>query len=261
MARQVFEALVPLALCCALFAMLANADQNDPKQTGPVALVIQYKCLPRQRGEFRQRLAEENLRRFAQLKSDSVLADYRILFSRYVDTNLWDALALLTFRRYEDAARWRKVEEATPAGLSQEALALTTSIETYPADLMRQAQSEQAAPQAVYLVVPYSFSIPVPAYLKYVDDYVSPQFKGWMEEGILTSYQVYLQRYAAGRPWDTLIFLKYKDDESLGQRETVVAKIRAQLQSNAVWKAASDNKQSLRVEKEAVIADELTSVH
>jgi hypothetical protein len=256
MARQVFKALILLALICSW----TTADQDDPKQTGPLALIIQYKCLPGQRAEFRQRLIAMELGSLAKLQSDGVLAEHHVLFSRYVDTNSWDALALLTFHRYADVVRWRRVEESSPAGLTQGTIALTSSIETYPVDLMRQAMAEERPVRPVYLVVPYTYSVPVPAYLKYVDDYVSPQFKGWMQEGILSGYQLYLQRYTAARPWDTLIFLQYKDDESFGQREKIVAKVRAQLQGNPVWKAASDNKQSLRVEKEAIIADELAPV-
>ena len=107
-------------------------------------------------------------------------------------------------------------------------------------------------------MVPYTITVTPAAYLKYADEYVRPQFDGWIKEGILSSYQFFMQRYTAGRPWDTLIFLQYKDGESFGLREKIVAKVRAQLQSNPVWKAASDTKQSLRVEKEAIIADELT---
>ena len=70
---------------------------------------------------------------------------------------------------------------------------------------------------------------------------------------------MYMQRYTAGRPWDTMIFLRYKDDLSFGRREQIVNKVRAELAKNPVWKAISDNKQSVRVEKEAIIADDLTA--
>jgi hypothetical protein len=258
-ARQVFETLISLALICISPLRALAADQDDPKQTGPVGLIIQYKCLPGQRVAFRQRLIATGLPRFAELQTSGILAEYHVLFSRYVDTNSWDALALLTFRDYTQAARWRRVEETTPAGLQPDTLTLTFSVETYPVDLMRRAMSDENLPRPVYLVVPYTYSVAATAYLQYVDTYVRPQFDGWMREGILAGYQIYLQRYTAARPWDTTIFLKYKDDDSFGQREKIVAKVRAQLQSNPVWKAASDSKQNLRVEKEAIIADELVA--
>jgi hypothetical protein len=256
MARQISQAFIGFALVAIALAWFAFAD-DDPRQAGPLSLVIQYKCLPANRAEFRRRLIQSDMPNFAQRKADGMFADCRVLFSRYVDTNVWDALALLTFNRYAEVERWRHVEERSPAGLGEGTLALTTEIGTYPVDLMRQAHTDQRAPRPVYLVVPYTYTVATPAYLKYADDYVIPQFAGWMGEGILGGYELYLQRYTAARPWDTLIFLEYKDDESFGQRESVVAKVRAKLQNNPVWKAASDNKQNLRVEKEAVIADEI----
>src|ERR1700686_3168556 len=95
-------------------AALGAADQEDPKASGPVGLVIQYKCLPGQRAAFRRHLLDTGVQRFAQWQSDGMLAEYHLLFSRYVDTNGWDALALVTFHRYADVARWRKVEETMP---------------------------------------------------------------------------------------------------------------------------------------------------
>jgi hypothetical protein len=249
--------LITLALVCCSVLPGNAADQDDPKQTGPLTLVIQYKCLPSQRAEFRRRMVSTGLESYRRWQADGILSEYHLLFSRYLDTNGWDMLALLTFPRYADVARWRRVEETMPAGLPADAIPLTSTVETYPADRMRPRSLAQPSERPVYLVVPYTISVPVPAYLKYFDDYVGPQFEGWIQEGVLANYQVFLQRYTAGRPWDVLIFLAYKDDEGFGQRERIVAKVREQLQSNPVWKAASDNKQNLRVEKQAIIADEL----
>jgi hypothetical protein len=238
-------------VCCA-------AAQDDPKQTGPLTLVIQYKCLPGQRAEFRRRVVNAGLRNFEQWQTDGLLASYHLFFSRYVDTNGWDLLTLLTFHSYADVARWRRVEESLPAGIPADALSLTSSVETYPADLMRQGSSSEVPVKPVFFVIPYTVSVAAPTYLKYFDDYVKLQFEGWIREGVLSTYQAFTQRYTAGRPWDSLIVLAYKDEDSFGQREKVVAKVREQLQSNPAWKAASDNKQSLRVEKLAIVADELS---
>ncbi len=224
--RQVVYA----ALICFASFLSSAADKDDPKQTGPLTLIIQYKCLPGQRTEFRQRMAVIGLHNFEKWKADGILSAYQLLFSRYVDTNGWDMLALLTFEKYADLSRWRAVEASMPAGLPVDAVSLSSSVETYPADLMRQGTSRQSGVRPVYLVVPYTISVAAPAYLKYFDVYVRPQFEGWIQEGVLSRYQVFMQRYTAGRPWDTLILLTYKDDESLGQRETVVAKVREKLQ-------------------------------
>ena len=255
MARQIFKALTLLAL-----STLASAA-DDPKQTGPIGLIIQYKCLPAQRVDFRQRLIGGTLPSLARWQSDGILSEYHLLFSRYVDTNSWDALLLLTFRNYSEVTRWRHVEESSPAALHPDTLNIAVSIETYPVDLMRQGTQGDNPIHPVYLVVPYTYSVATPAYLNYFDSYVAPQFQGWIKEGILSGYRAYLQRYTAARPWDTLIFLEYKDDEDFGQRERVVAKVREQLQADPDWRKFSDSKQNLRVEKEAVIADELVLHH
>ena len=256
MSRHILQTVISLALVCAAPVRIRAADQGDPKQTGPVGLIIQYKCLPGHRVQLRQSM-EQELKRLADMQSNGVLAEYHVLFSRYVDTNAWDALTLLVFRDYSQVSHWRRVEQIAPAGLSPSTLALTLGVETYPVDLMRQTFSNENVPRPVYLVVPYTISVSPPAYLQYADEYVRPQFDGWIKEGILAGYEIYMQRYTAARPWDTMIFLRYKDDDSFGQRENIVARVRQQLQSNPTWKAASDNKQSLRIEKQAVIADEL----
>jgi hypothetical protein len=87
---------------------------------------------------------------------------------------------------------------------------------------------------------------------------VVPQIDGWIREGVLVSYGLYLNRYYAGRPWDSLLILEYKDLESFGQRESVIAKVRAALSADPKWKALSENKKNLRTEKETVLAEDLS---
>lgn len=236
------------------------ADANDPAQSGPVSLVIQYRCLPGQRASFRQHLSSAGVQSFSQWQTDGMIADYHLLFSRYVDTNGWDALALVTFHRYSDVTRWRRVEATTPAGLPERILGMTTNVETYPVDLLRQSASSDRPLHPVYLVIPYTVTVAPPDYLQFFDDYAVPQWSGSIEEGILASYQLYRQRYTAARPWDALLLLQYKDDDAFGLREKVDAQTRARLQSNPGWKLASDSAQNVRVERQAIIADDL-SVH
>ncbi len=260
MARQVFEALILLALVCAPPPLASAADQEDPKQTGPVALIIQYECLPRDRAEFRHRLGTEDMQSFA--RSESRWPPGRLpyplqpLRGHKQRGMRWPSSLSAGIRMSRAGAEWRRNRRRGSArGLP--------GADDHRRNLSRRSDAAgrirtESPAHAVYLVVPYTYSVSTPAYLKYFDDYVGLQFKGWMAEDVLAGYQLYLQRYTAARPWDSLIFLKYKDDESFGQRERIVAKIRAQLQDNPTWKAASDNKQNLRVEKEAVIADELS---
>ena len=82
-----------LLLCLAAGAALAQ-------DTGPAALVIAYRCAPAQRVALRQHKLSSGLRQFRCWREAGIVADYRVLFSRYVDTDNWDMLSLLTFSTY-----------------------------------------------------------------------------------------------------------------------------------------------------------------
>lgn len=242
-------------LLCAAAALALHAQ--DPRESGPTTLLITYRCLPEKRPDLRNFMRLDGIQRLEGYRRNAILGNYRILLSRYADSNNWDMMVLLGFPDYAAVEKWKRVEHESPAGLPPSVLAMAVSINTYPLDLMRRKAIEETPLLPVYLVIPYTYSVATPAYLQYVDDYVTPQFDGWIQEGVLAQYDIFLQRYGAGRPWDALFFLEYKDDDSLGQREKIVAKVRQRLQANPKWRAIADNKQSIRVEKEAIVADEL----
>ncbi len=252
-----------MARICGLLclAALAATAQQDPRETGPTTLVIQYRCPPNNRVQLRQFMRDQGLKQLESWKRNSILAGYRVLFSRYVDTNNWDMAAILSFSMYDNVVKWRSVEHGSPAGLPDAALAWTTSVNTYPADLMVANAAETAPQHPVYLVIPYTISVAPPAYLEYFHSYVQPQCDGWIKEGVLGRYELYMQRYPAARPWDSLLILQYNDDDSLGARERVIAKVRQRLQSDPAWKELAGSKQNIRTEKEAVVADELALTH
>src|SRR5260370_23588051 len=110
--------------------------------------------------------------------------------------------------------------------------------------------------KSVFFVIPYDV-VDLEEYKSYVAGYVIPQMDGWIREGVLRSYSLYLNRYYAGNPWDSLLILEYKDMESFGQRENVIAKVRAALSTDTKWKALSDNKKNLGTEKETMLAEEV----
>ena len=245
---------IALALIAAL-TWLQPAVAADPRESGPLAIVITYHAAPANRAAFRKAMQESEVPRFERWKSDGVLKEVRILFNRYVDSAAWDAMALITFARYDDLQAWKRIEQASPAGISPATLALTTAIETTPGDFMR--AEGRGHPGSTWLVIPYEYVVPVNDYIAYLDGYVVPQLQGWMEEGPLASYGVLLARYPAGRPWQSMLILEYRDDAALGARDATTAKVRERLKANAKWKAISDSKKNVRNEKSPVIADEL----
>ena len=92
-------------------------------------------------------------------------------------------------------------------------------------------------------------------YKKYFEVYVKPQNDGWLREGALSWWGVYLNQHNTGSPWDIIFLYEYSDMVGLARRDNVKESVRAQLTKDPVWKAASDNKQSLRIEDQVIIMD------
>lgn len=84
-------------------------------------------------------------------------------------------------------------------------------------------------------MIPYQVLVPSPEYLSYVDAYVVAQFDGWIAEGVLNSYEIQASRFPAGRPWASLILLRYHDDAALERRDETTALVRRQLAQNPQW--------------------------
>lgn len=254
--RTRFAGLLLLLLCAA--ALPATAA--DPRDSGPLELVVMVHVPPGQRLVLREAMQTDGLRQYAQWKREGLLEDYLVLFNRYVDNENWDAMVTLTFADHAAAARWKQIERTRPAGLPPAALAAASKIESAPSDLHhhRSAEGDVAPADAVYVVLPYNYLVSTNEYLQYVDTYLLPQTDGWLREGVLKSYDVHLNRYPAGRWWSSLLVLQYRSDDALGRRDAAMAKVRAELrENNPAWKAASDSKQNIREGRQYIIAERL----
>ncbi|OOG55003.1 hypothetical protein B0E47_09245 [Rhodanobacter sp. B05] len=196
--------------------------------------------------------------RLRKWKEHGLLAGYRLLASRYADDGQWDVMEILDFRDDAALARWNSLESNSVGGLSAGALALVQSVTTTPVERVDAGGSRTASDSAV-LVVPYVAHVSADEYQSYLDGYTIPQFKGWIAQGILDSYDVLTSIYPAGRPWTTLIVLRYRNDAALARREQVKAKVRADLTTDAAWMAFSKNKKNIRAEGVAALADELAA--
>jgi hypothetical protein len=138
---------------------------------------------------------------------------------------------------------------------------LAKPVDTYSADLPWEGQADDPGPEedGVYYVIPYEYAS-ADQYRKYVDGYVIPQVTGWMREGVLAGYRIFMNRYQVGRPWDSLFVYRYRNLESFGRRDEIVAKVRRTLVDNPEWKQLSDIKQTIRTESENTIAEALQPV-
>lgn len=241
------------------FLCMGTAHAADQRAGGPLSLIISYHASPANRAALRQELQGEGAAALQHWKQEGVLSDYHLLFGRYADGDNADAVAVLTFSDYAALSRWNRIEQTSPGGLPKKAQALASTIQTAPADMLRSGGSDTAAADSVFLVIPYQVMIPEAEYVKYADGYAIPQFEGWIKEGVLKRYEILVDRYAAGRPWSTMVLLEYKNDAALGQREAVVDRVRARLKEDPQWKAISDDKKHIRNELQLVIADPLVA--
>lgn len=254
-----------LSLCCLLSALLLNLLLTDLAAAAELAvndeasaLVISYHVAPLQRPALRRELEKSGLRQFQRWKNEGILKTYRLFFSRYADSDHWDAMALLTFSSSANVERWKTLEQTTPGGLTRKALALVRAIHSAPVVLARSNSAAETPGNPVFLVIPYLTLVSMGDYLKYADGYVIPQFDGWIGEAVLSQYEVWVSSFPAGRPWSAMVILAYQDEAALARRNAVVAKVRARLKEIPEWKAISDNKKSVRDEKLVVIADQIS---
>jgi DNA-binding Lrp family transcriptional regulator len=236
----------------------ASAVAQSPPTTGPTHILSAYRSEPANRPAFRTYLQRDMLARLEKLKREGVLSGYQILFNPFTTAYTWDAMTILRFANYADTLRWVQIERTTPGGLNAAGLRLAKPIDTYSADLPWEGQADDPGPEkdGVYYVIPYEYSA-ADQYRKYVDAYVIPQVTGWMREGVLGSYRIYMNRYPVGRPWDSLFVFRYRNLEAFGRREEIIAKVRKTLVDQPVWKQFSDIKQTIRTESENTIAEAL----
>ena len=252
--------VVPAQMILLVSLCFGQQPYSTLKQAGPRSLLIALNCKPADRPALRRAIQTSAVSRLSALAKDGALRSYRVLFNRFVDTDTWDALIVLEFSGDAGSQTWAAIEAVSPAGLDPEAAKLLTAGVTYQADLV---SHQELPPQAgsgkhVYLVIPYTIDPNSPDdYVKYAQGYVVPQLQGWMKEGVLSRWDLFVSRYAAGRPWQAALVLEYRDEAAFGRRDEVIAKVRSDLAQNAEWKAISDNKHKMRTELRAVTAEEL----
>ena len=249
---------LPAALGCA--ALAAPAAAADPAATlqqdqqMPRTLVIAYRTGPAQRPAFRRYLIEQMAPRLRALEAAHQLEDFRILYSWYRQPNVWDATIALRFPDAAALKTWNERETTMPGGLDGAGLALADPVASFLVDLTWSAKPDDLRPGAIYYVIPYSYQNEE-EYRSYVEGYVLPQFAGWMKDGALIGYEIYMNRYPVGDPWDALFIQHYRDVDSFGRRQAVSAATRETLKGNVAWKAWSDRKGGIRSETENTIAE------
>jgi hypothetical protein len=241
-------------------AMLTTALLPAPvlaAEAHPVTLVIALYAKPADRPALRAALERAQSAKLRSWEAQGVLSGYRLLFSRFADSGVWDAMEVMSFTDEAALTHWREIERQAPGGLNPDALGLVASIETTVSDSARGGGKSGGDPSI--LVIPYVSLVPSAEYLRYLDGYTIPQFDGWISEHVLDGYEILTSRFPADRKWNALIILRYHDDAALARRDEVVATVRARLALDPAWKAISDNKKAMRTEKALAVADQIAA--
>jgi hypothetical protein len=224
-----------------------------PSAASP-ALAIAVHVRPADREALRRAVESSQASQLKEWRAQGLVTGFRLLFARYPDSSQWDAFELLHFRDEAALARWRK---AASEPFVAEVLAVAQSIETTPGEVVRAEGGK--SPHPAVLVIPYEVLVPAAEYASYLDGYTIPQFKSWMNAGVLDGYDIVMSSYPAGRPWGALITLRYRDDAALQRRDEVVQETRSALASNRAWKELADSKKNVRSEHALAVADEIAS--
>lgn len=248
------SSLLALALAVlALFAAFPAAAQ-DELQDGPKSLVISYRASAAHRVAFRRYLATNLAPRLRAMKAKGEISDFRIFYSWYRQPAVWDGLVILRFPTFAAVSGWNALERSEPGGLDAPGLALADPVASYSSDLAWSRNPDELKDGDVYYVIPYEYRNEG-EYRDYVKAYVLPQFDGWIETGALRGYEIYMNRYGTGSPWDSLFIQHYRGLAAFGKRQQITASVRDTLRNDPVWKAWSDKKAGIRSESENSIAE------
>lgn len=241
----------------AFLAMLATDQVAHAATSTPAtqSVIVSYRSTPAGRPALLHTLRDQLAPRLHTLQANGSLAHYRILFSRLVDANTWDAVLVLDFQNQAQATAWRALDATMPAGLNVANETAVTSVESTPSDSIGSGGPADGGADPVYMVIPYDYFVSTTDYTSYVRSYVFPQTDGWITAGALNAYQLYVARYAAGRTWMSLLILAYHGDDGLDRRNDVVAATRKALAANPDWAARAAGKSHIRTEKAAMVAD------
>jgi hypothetical protein len=236
------------------FIAAAPAAAQEALQEGPRSLVIQYRTSAANRTAFRTYLAQDLATRLKAMRGRGEIEDFRIFYSWYRQPDVWDGLVILRFPNSVAVEKWNTLERSQPGGLDARGLALADPVATYSTDLSWSRNPDALRPGTVYYIIPYEYRN-ADEYGDYVKAYVLPQFDGWIGDGALNGYEIYMNRYSTGAPWDSLFIQHYRDMSAFGRRAALTEATRVKLRENAEWKAWSDRKAGIRSESENSIAE------
>lgn len=251
-------AMLALSVVAAAPAAMAQSAA-DLQLEGPRTMVIHYRAEPADRAAFRAFMTGPHAAMLRKLRQEGKIAGFRSFFSWYAQPTVWDAMVELRFSDFAAVAEWNRIERTMPGGLSAEGLRLGRPVQTMLADAGWAGGNngdDATAAASVYYVIPYTYQ-KAEEYRDYVAAYAVPQYEGWLKAGLLSGYEVLMNRHPVGDPdpWDALLILRYRDIDAFGKRQHILDEVRKGLRQQPAWLAWHQKKGSVRSEAENSIAD------
>ena len=248
--------LLRIVMGCALLSGVAAAPSYAQEELldGPKSVIISYRTNAAKRTDFREYMSGPFAAKLSAMRNEGKLAAYQVYYSWFPQPEVWDAMVVMHFPTYSAVQDWLAVERREPGGLDSAGLALASPKAVYSADLSWNESADDFDVGEVYNIIPYEYR-DATEYRDYVAGYVTPQFDGWMSEGALSGYQIYMNRYPVGTPWDSLFIQRYRDFDAFGKRQHVLDKVRVGLRQKPEWMKWHSRKGDIRSETENSIAE------
>jgi hypothetical protein len=248
----VLIALLTSTLTATVKAQAAGERGKNRGGEGPTHLVLTYSCAPQKRVAFRDFMETKGVNQFEKWKKDGVVKNYLILFSTFVNEQLFDMWVILDFDKFADVANWQKVEHDFPGGLSAEGLALASPRTCVYTDLVWDGGKQNAdLSKSMFMIIPYVTLVSVDKYDDFVDKYVIPQLKSWVKSGIMPSYQIHMNQNPTNAPWHSLLVFEYDGLRGIALRDMVKQSVRDKdLKDDPGYNQYSPIKQTIRKELE-----------
>ena len=252
LAVAVLIALVAVTLAVNANAQTVGERGKNRGGEGPTHLVMTYNCTPQNRAAFREFMETKGVNQFEKWKKDGVVKNYLVLFSTFVNEQLFDMWVILDFDKFADVANWQKVEHDFPGGLSREGLTLASPRTCVYSDLGWNGGKQNAdLSKSMFMLIPYITLVSADKYDDFVNKYVIPQLKLWVKSGTMPSYQIHMNQNPTNAPWHSLLVLEYDGLRGIALRDMVKQSARdKELKEDAGYNQYSPIKQTIRKELE-----------
>lgn len=238
--------------------MGGGAAHGAEGKAGGIALVLTYKCEPRDRPAFREHLTGVTLPQLERWRAAGSFATQTLLFGLDVNEDAWDAMLLLEFANWKQYGAWKDIERTLPAALPPEGLRLVRTVSSALSELAWRGESggKPATQRAVYFVRPYFYDDKV-AYRRFFDAYNAPQLEAWLRVGAMRSYKVLLNQHPTGTTWGALFIYEYPSWEAAHARDDVKSVLAPELAALPAWELLGDLKGGIRRSGRVTLAERL----